>query len=177
MIRLLPKVGGVPTAAQLRPITLLCMDYKLLIKMLTARLLVVLPSCLRSSQLCYVGGRFIFEGPAAFLCAAEYLHQRQLPGFLLSLDFFHAYNCVCLQWVDHVLEAMGFEPLLRRTVVTLYKGASASFLLHSVSPALDIDFSIRQGNPASSVFFTIHIEPFLVALEDALCGLSVAGLK
>jgi hypothetical protein len=111
------------------------------------------------------------------LSAAEYLHQRQLPGFLLSLDFFHAYDRVCLQWVDKVLEAMGFGPLLRRMVSTLHRGASASFLLHEVSPALDISFSIRQGDPASSVFFTIHIEPFLVALEAALKGLSMAGLQ
>jgi hypothetical protein len=177
VIRLLPKVAGVPTAAQLRPITLLGTDYKLLTKMLTAPFLVVLPSVLRSSQLCSVRGRSIFEGPAAVLSAAEYLHQRQLPGFLLSLDFFHAYDRVCLRWVGRVLEAMGFGPLLRRVVWTLHRGASASFLLHSVSPAVMIDFSIRQGDPAAPVFFTIHVEPFLVALENSLKGLSMAGLR
>jgi hypothetical protein len=177
VVRLIPKKAGTPSVDQLRPITLLCTDYKLLTKMLAGRMLTVLPTVLRSSQLCSVRGRSIFEGPAAILSAAEYLHQRKLPGFLLSLDFFHAYDRVCLQWVDKVLEAMGFGPLLRRTVSTLHKGASASFLLHEVSPALEIAFSIRQGDPASSILFTIHIEPFLAALESALKGLSMAGLQ
>ncbi len=52
--RLLPNIAGVPTAAQICPITLLCIDYKLLTKMLTARLLVILLSFLRSAQLCSV---------------------------------------------------------------------------------------------------------------------------
>jgi hypothetical protein len=177
VVRLIPKKAGTPSVDQLRPITLLCTDYKLLTKMLAGRMLTVLPTVLRSSQLCSVRGRSIFEGPAAILSAAEYLHQHQLPGFLLSLDFFHAYDRVCLQWVDKVLEAMGFGPLLRRTVTTLHRGASASFLLHEVSPALEIAFSIRQGDPASSILFTIHIEPFLAALEAALKGLSMAGLQ
>jgi hypothetical protein len=39
IVSLFPKVSSVPTATQLRPITLLAVDYKLLTKMLVARLL------------------------------------------------------------------------------------------------------------------------------------------
>lgn len=54
VIRLLPNIAGVPNVAQLCPITLHCIDYKLLTKMLMARLLVILLSFLRSAQLCSV---------------------------------------------------------------------------------------------------------------------------
>ncbi len=74
---------------------------------------------------------------------AVYLHQRQLTGFLLSLDFFHAYDQICLQWVDRVLKAMGIEPIFW-LMVSLHKGAMFSFLLYEVSPALEIAFSIRR---------------------------------
>jgi len=96
VVRLLPKVAGIPAASQLRPITLLGTDYKLLTKILVARLLPVLPSVLQSTQLCSVRGRSIFDGPATILSAAEYLHRHQKPGYLLSLDFFHAYDRVSL---------------------------------------------------------------------------------
>jgi hypothetical protein len=46
VIRLLPKVRGVLMASQLRPITLLNIDYKLLTKVYVARLLWVLPKVL-----------------------------------------------------------------------------------------------------------------------------------
>jgi hypothetical protein len=54
VVWLIPKVMSVPTVAQLRPITLMSADYKILTKMITARLLPVLLSILRSSQLCWV---------------------------------------------------------------------------------------------------------------------------
>jgi hypothetical protein len=62
-------------------------------------------------------------------------------------------------------------------VSTLLKGALASFLLLEVSRSLEIAFSIWQGDLGSSVFFTIHIQPFLVALGTASRVLSMTGLQ
>jgi hypothetical protein len=60
VVQLIPKVQGVPQASQLRPITLLTCDYKLLTKMFVNRLLLVLPTVLQASQLCSVRSRSIF---------------------------------------------------------------------------------------------------------------------
>ena len=164
-------------ASQLRPITLLNTDYKLLTKMFVARLLPLLPSVLQATQLCSIRGRSIHDGPASILSAAEFLHRHQLPGYLLSLDFFHAYDRVSLDWVDRVLEAMGFGLIFRGWIHTLHREASASFLLHNISPVLAILFSLRQGDPLAALLFVIHLEPFLVRLEAALAGLRVANIK
>ncbi len=150
VVRLLPKVPGVPMASQLRPITLLNTDYKLLIKMFVARLLPLLPSVLQATQLCSIRGHSIHDGPASILSAAEFLQRNQLPGFLMSLDFFHAYDRVSMDWVDSILEAMGFGQVFRGWIATLHREAAASFLLHEVSPVLAILFSIRQGDPLAA---------------------------
>ncbi len=100
-----------------------------------------------------------------------------MPGFLLSLDFFHAYNRVSIQWLDRVLEAMGFGAVLRHWVATLHRRASACFMLHILSPDMAVEFSIRQGDPAASVFFVIYIESFLVRLEDLIRGLFMGGIR
>ena len=50
-IRLIPKVEGVPSVDQLRPITLLQCDYKILTKILTRRLVTVLDEVLLSGQM------------------------------------------------------------------------------------------------------------------------------
>jgi exonuclease III len=155
VVRLIPKVAGVPRADQLRPITLLSVDYKLLTKMLTARLVGVLPTIITSSQLCSVKGRYIFDGAAAALSAADYLAAKKLPGFLVSLDLFHAYDRVSLPWVDKVLAAMGFGPKLRKTIWTLHRGAMARFMLHGLSPDMAILFSIRQGDPVAMILYVI----------------------
>jgi hypothetical protein len=118
----------------------------------------------------------IFDGAATVLLAAEYLHLCGVPGFLLSLDFFHVYDRVSVQWLDCVLEAMDFGVVLRHWVATLHFQASASFMLHTLSPDMAVEFSIHQDDPADSVFFVIYIEPFLVRLEVLLCGLFMCGI-
>jgi hypothetical protein len=72
--------------------------------MLVARLPNVLPSVSPATQLCSVKGCSIFDGTAAILSTAEYLHCRGVPGFLLSLDFFHTYDWVSIHWLDQVLD-------------------------------------------------------------------------
>ncbi len=67
-VRLLPKVAGVPAASQLRPITLLSTDYKLLTKVFCNRLLPLLPTIISPSQLCAVPGRSIFDGCITCYC-------------------------------------------------------------------------------------------------------------
>ena len=95
--------------------------------MFVNRFLPVIPDILTATQLCSVQGRSIFDGAAAVLFATSFVHQHQLPGFLVSLDFFHAYDRVCLQRMDLVLGAMGFGPVLCRWVAALPCDATANF--------------------------------------------------
>ena len=50
--RLAPKVNGVPSVDELRPITLLNCDYKILTMWLVRRMKPVLPYVIKSGQLC-----------------------------------------------------------------------------------------------------------------------------
>ncbi len=177
VVRLLPKARGVPAADQLRPITLLNTDYKLLTKMLVNRLLPLLPGLLQTTQMCAVEGRSIFDGAAAVLSAAAFLHQHQRPGFLLSLDFYHAYDRVCLQWVDLVLEAMGFSETVRGWVAALHRDNTATFMLHKLSASIPVTFSFRQGDPLAQILYILQEEPLLIKLQASLHGLHFGGIR
>jgi hypothetical protein len=96
---------------------------------------------------------------------------------LVSLDFFHAYDRVDLQWVDAVLEAMGVGRIFRGWIKTLHRGASAKFLLHKLSLPLLILFSIRQGDPLAMLLFLFYIEPLLRRLQSDLTGLRVGTAR
>jgi hypothetical protein len=71
----------------------------------------------------------------------------------------------------------GFGLIFTGWVAKLHRDASASFLLHGVSLALAILFSIRQGDPLAALLFIIYTEPFLVRLEAVLVGLRVANIR
>ena len=171
-VRLLPKVPGVPAASQFRPITLLCTDYKLLTKILCQRLLPLLPTVLTTAQLCSVQGRSIFDGILAILSTAEELRRRREPGFLLNIDLFHAYDRVCMPFLDKVLARLGFGGQFRSWVATLHSGASATFLLGRHSKPLSILFSVRQGDPLAMLLFIIQIELLLSTLFNRLPSIS-----
>jgi hypothetical protein len=89
LCRGLPKVAGVPTAAQLCPITLLFTDYKLLTKMSFAH-----PSLCPSIHAIMLSERpqyCIYDGGLAILSAVLYLQQRQVPGFFCQ---FKPFSCL-----------------------------------------------------------------------------------
>jgi hypothetical protein len=171
-VRLIPKVNGVPAASQLRPITLLNTDYKILTKVYVERLVQVLPSILQSGQLCSISGRNIMQGAVALWSTVEFVRHRKNRIFLLNLDFYHAYDRVCLAYVDRVLAAMGFGDTFREVVATLHRGATASFLLHCITPAVSITFSIRQGDPIAMLLYNIQLQPYLLRLEEVLPGVA-----
>ena len=60
--RLTSKVAGIPGVDELRPITLLNCDYKILTKVLVKRMLPILQYVIRSGQLCTVGKKNILFG-------------------------------------------------------------------------------------------------------------------
>ena len=90
--RLCPKVKGVPSVEELRPITLLNSDYKILSKWLVTRMRPVLPSVVKSGQLCTVVKRNILFGVNNVLSTLLEVHRRKSRACLISLDFFKAYD-------------------------------------------------------------------------------------
>ena len=55
--RLASKVNGVPAVDELRPITLLNCDYKILAKVFVGRMIIIMVFIIKSGQLCSVGKR------------------------------------------------------------------------------------------------------------------------
>ena len=90
--RLIPKVMGVPKVDQLRPITLLNCDYKLIAKWFVLRMKPTLPYVIKSGQLCSVGDKKILFGVSNILSRIAMIKEQKSSGCLIMLDFFKAYD-------------------------------------------------------------------------------------
>ena len=86
--RLAPKVDGVPEVDELRPITLLECDYKILSKWFVLRMKPALPLVIRSGQLCTVDQKNILFGVNNILSSILDVKQRKAEACLIGLDFF-----------------------------------------------------------------------------------------
>ena len=174
--RLAPKVSGVPQVDELRPITLLNTDYKLLSKLLVRRVKPVLPTVVRSSQLCTVSGKNILFGINNIISSIFHVKDKKKHGCILSLDFFKAYDRVLLDYLLKVMRKMNFSVQFCNWIRMMHDGAKTQFILTHLSVAIEVSFSIRQGDPLAMILYILYIEPLLLYLEQSLTGLQVAGI-
>ena len=173
---LLNKVAPlVPAVNQLRPITLLCCDYKIMSKIVTARLNSVLPQVIKSGQLCSISHKNIHFGSLNILSTIEQCRIKNLKGYLVSFDIFKAYDKTYIPFICNVLRKMKFGDIFINFVKTMHTDSSTRFVLNNLSSIVNILQSLRQGDPLAMALFIIFIEPLLMFLKRNLNGLSVSG--
>ena len=127
--KLAPKVEGVPEVDELRPITLLNTDYKLLTKWLVRRLKPLMRKLIRSGQLCNSGDKNILFGVQNILSGLGYVNSKKLGAALISLDFFKAYDRVFLPFLLKVMEKMNFCDIFCGWIKMLHSQARTRFIL------------------------------------------------
>ena len=175
--RLLPKVDGVPAVDELRPITLLATDYKILAKILVQRMMPILPDVISSGQLCSVGSANILDGAVGHMSGLIHagLGDRVGPLGLVSLDQWKAFDRVYIPFLLLVLERMGFGDKWLMWMAMLHAENLTCFILGSLSRPIDLLFSVRQGDPIALILYLVFVEPLLLRLKDELPGIKVGG--
>ena len=174
--RLTSKVAGVPQVDELRPITLLNCDYKILAKLFVLRMVPIMIFIIRSGQLCSVGNKNILFGVHNVLSSIQYIKLKKLGACLISLDFFKAYDRVMVDFLILVMQKMNFSEKFCEWIRMLHRGATTRCILQWLTDPISLSFSIRQGDPLAMLLYIIYIEPLLVYLERVAVGLKVAGI-
>ena len=149
--RLASKVDGVPAVSQLRPITLLNCDYKILSKCFVKRVTPVLVEVILSGQLCSNGNKNILFGVSNVIS----FNLHKVAAYLASYDMFKAYDKVILRYLVLVMEAMHFPDKFVKWVLMLHDGATTRFILNFLTEPIDVLFSIRQGDPLFMILYII----------------------
>ena len=142
-----------------RPISLLCVDYKIGTRALAARLQKVLPSVLHEDQTCGVPGRSIFSKLYLIRDLIEYCTAKNLPLAIISLDQEKAFDRVNWNFLDRVLQKINFGPEFRQWIRVIYSEISSA-CLHSgfVTSFFEISRGAHQGDPLSSLLYTLVAE-------------------
>ena len=172
--RLASKVDGVPAVSELRPITLLNCDYKILAKCFVRRLTPVMCEVILSGQLCSNGNKNILFGVSNVISSIDYINMHRVPAYMATYDMYKAYDRVMLKYLVKVLEAMRFPDKFVRWILMLHDGATTRFILSFLTDPIQVLFSIRQGDPLSMILYIIYIEPLLMMIKRSTRGLHVS---
>ena len=81
-----------------------------------------------------------------------------------------------LSFLILVMKKMILSDKLCCWVKMLYYWAKTRYILNSLTKAILVSFSLRQGAALSMLLYVIYIEPFLLFLGRRAVGLRVAGI-
>ena len=99
IINILPKNKDTKYIWNYRPISLLCVDYKILAKLLSERIKKVLNKIIHSKQFCAVPGRTINQCNMELRDIIYYANQENLEMAIMNLDWYKAFDTVSIEFV------------------------------------------------------------------------------
>lgn len=115
-IALIPKIQGADSLDKFRPISLCNSFYKIISKVLTSRLLSILPALIKHQQNGFILGRQILDSIITVHENINSLVKVKKQGLIFKLDLSKAYDRVDWSLLQKVLTSFGFVP---RVVVLL----------------------------------------------------------
>ena len=130
MLSISQRRGIISLIENLRPISLLNIDYKILTKSIAKRLEKVLPKIINLNQTSYIKGRFIGENVGLIQDAMFHTKQEEKPGIAIFLDFRKAFDTVEWDYLRAALQRFNFGPDILNWFDVIYNNAS-NCVLHN----------------------------------------------
>ena len=175
--KLISKVETVPDVTQLRPITLLQVDYRLLSKCLASRLHKVIGEVVDKGQL-GTGGANILTGVYDIISSIDFVNLNKLKAYLASWDALKVYDRASTIYLDKVTKKMAFPPLFRSWLKMLHAGATTRLILPlGLSQKIKVSFSSRQGDCIAVNLYCLTQEPLLRIIRKRLSGLLISNFS
>ena len=150
LINLVFKADDQSLLKNWRPISLLCVHYKIGSRAIAGRLLRVIDRVVSPDQSAGVPGHFIGENVAYVRDAIQYASINDLPLAVLTLDQEKAFDRVQWEFLFCTLERLGFGYSFCKWVQTLYSGVQSSVIVNGhLSAFFNLQRGVRQCCPLS----------------------------
>ena len=161
VVKLLPKSHKDPRYVEnLRPITLLNVDYKLLTKILAERLKVVLPRIIHTDQNGFIKNRFLGNNILDVYSLMSLADQAEDDNWvLLSLDIRKAFDSVNWDFLLVILRNYGFPASFIRWIEIMQQNACIQISNNGyLSDSIVLQKGLAQGCGASPYLIILVIE-------------------
>ncbi|SCV75020.1 BQ2448_8049 [Microbotryum intermedium] len=161
-----------------RPITLRECSYKLMSKVLVARLNKVLPSVLPPSQHGFMPGRKASDAGSHLSLLLEQIRTLDLAdSALLSLDQESAYDLVDHDWIISVFRAIGAPECFLGLLGVIYGSVSLCYIINGyLTGVVHMLCGLGQGDPVSCPIWNVCFQPYLDALVRRKIALDLCAV-
>ena len=148
-----------------RPISLLCVDTKIIAKIIAFRLKTVIDKCISKNQFCSPV-RNIIECNNIMRDTIYYANDNNIQGAIINIDWCKAFDSVDHDLLFRILLKMGFCDGFIKWIKVLYTEAVSSCIVNGfITNIFNIERGVRQGCPLSMLLFVLFQEPLYRAIE------------
>jgi hypothetical protein len=111
-----------------RPITLLCVDFKLATSCIANRLKPILQNITSQTQKGFLRGRYIGECVRIISDLMDKLEEDDIPGLLMLVDFEKAFDTVEWPFIEKTLEFYSFGSTFRKWIKSFYTDITSAVI-------------------------------------------------
>ena len=180
-ISLIPKKNkNAEYLKNLRPVSLLNVDYKIATRTIALRLEKILPIIIHPFQSDYVKGRFIGENIRLIADTMDFTKINDIPGIAVFLVFEKDFDSVEWDFIQKCLESFNLGPNLRQWISVFYKDISSCVTNNGLAyKHFYLERGVRQGCPLSGILFVIAMELLAqsIGLSKDIKGINIQGNK
>ena len=181
VLNLIPKPGKDSRLLKnLRPITLLNVDYKIMEKVISNRMMDALHYLIHEDQTGFMPGRRISINIRKILDIMDTLQDNDEPGLLLSIDYQKVFDKIEIRSALGAMNYFNFNPKIIDWVHTLYSNFYLKIQNNgNFSEEITVSRGLHQGECCSTAIFLVVAE--LLAIEirkkSEIKGIPVADIE
>ena len=181
IISMIPKKDPNDTdIVKWRPISLLCVDYKIITKTLTNRLLPTLDEIISTEQSAAVPNRTIYNNLFTIRDIIEYLNKKKIPTYILNFDQEKAFDKVDRGYMFKCLEKMNYPQQYVEFIKIIYQETYSQVQNNGYfSDCITLERGVRQGCPLSFPLYCTQNDIFTnsVNKDENIKGFKLLGKK
>jgi hypothetical protein len=168
-LTLVPKVKSPQCLGDFRPISLLGCIYKLLAKVLAARLASVIGPLIAETQSAFLKGRQLVDGVVVVNEVIDSAKKNGKECLILKVDFEKAYDSVDWGFLDYMLRSFGFCDKWRAWMRACVCAGNMSVLVNgSPTSEINIKRGLKQGDPLAPLLFLLVAEGLGLLMRRAI---------
>ena len=159
------KGGDFQCMSSWRPISLICVDCKIIAKLIAKRIKCVMNKCISLEQFCNKE-KSIIDCNNNTRDILHYCFENSLTGAMVNIDLKRAFDSVNHAFLFNFLNKMGFSDMFISWIKVLYRDIESVCLVNGhLGDPLKVLRGVRKGCPLSMILYVISQEPLYQAIK------------